>query len=130
MKWLLCLAATGCIANVDGDVRSTGGALGAWRWHPTMCRNGDAREFLGADLSDGKIDLRLVDDPSKGYALVIALGNDPAYPTAVLYPQSCTRFDASTTDNDDGNFQIDCPLPGGGLSGSASYSDCKDDFGP
>ena len=90
--------------TATGLLQASGGMLGTWDFvpSPALCVSGDAHEFGGVDLADGTRAVRLVDDPATGYALVVAIGGDPSYPTVVLQPGDCARFEATLAhDSDD-----------------------------
>jgi hypothetical protein len=130
-RLLLVLAtlAAGCLQTTEsGTLRSTGSPLGEWTMTPTMCIGGGAFEFNGVDLSDGLRNVRLIDDPAKGFLVTVSPDGDPARPAVLLTPQGCARFSASLTGdpaNDaTGQLELDCDLGSGRFSGSVAFANC------
>jgi hypothetical protein len=126
-------ATAACVpsAQVSGSVTVNGPSLGSWTLRPRCCASGDDHEFLGADLTDGKRALRVVDDPLKGYVVTLAPDGDPADPRAWLSPgASCPRFGAQVAQSaDDGGVSgfadLDCALGDGTtVSGRVDFAEC------
>jgi hypothetical protein len=137
---LLALAAGCDPMEVHGSLHSQGGTLGTWSFYPGECWNGDTREFYGVDLDDGRMSVRIAQDPIAGYTVGVALKGDADHPDVLLTDSSGCRvldehFDRednsskNDTDEDDslmnGDVDIECPTPGGGtLTGHVDFEDC------
>ena len=114
--------------RLAGSLVSEGGALGSWTLVPSTCSSGSSREFNGADLTDGTRNVRLVDDPAKGYVVTVAPDGDPARPAAIFTPVSCTEFCAEIVGGTTGSLALDCPSDGRGrLHGRVDFADCDSD---
>lgn len=126
------LAACQPATTLSGAVQSTGAALGDWLLAPTRCTAGDNAEFNGVDLSDGRHNLRVDDDPLKGYVVAVAPSGDPGAPRAWLSPTSgCASFAATVAADDDGwdgsggSLILDCALDAGGaIAGRIAWDHC------
>lgn len=134
----------GCDPTVLSGSFALHDATGAgWQLRPTLCLNGDTREFYGVDLIDGSADLRLFQDPLWGWSIAIAPDGNTAMPSDLIGLNSgCQRFDPeltydpcgrcgkNDTDEDDstmsGHLELDCPLTSGGrISGRVDFQFCN-----
>src|SRR5690349_4328093 len=125
------LAACAPDTRVSGSVAVTGSALGEWTLAPTSCVAGSDAEFYGVDLSDARRNLRVDDDPLKGYVVTVSPDGDPGDPRAWLSPTSgCKQFAASVQGESDGwgalsgSLILDCTLDTGAqVAGRIDWSD-------
>jgi hypothetical protein len=130
MRYAIIVLVAACVpSSATGELQASGGTLGTWTFIPSSCRSGAAREFDGVDLFDGVRAVRLVVDPSKGPTLVVALGGDPAMPSAIFPASVCTRFDQNVVVDGDGDesvtgsFDVTCT----DLAGSIRFTSCDKD---
>jgi hypothetical protein len=120
----------GCSSpSANGSLHSEAGVLGTWNFQPKTCRGGGELEFDGVDLSDGVRNVRVLNDPAKGYVVTISPDGDPARPAVVLTAASCHLFVCSVSGDPavdaTGRAELDCTTDGNGqVTGLLTFDNC------